>query len=102
MSHSTLHVVARIVAYPDKIEELKAVLLELLEPTRQEPGCIQYDLLQNKADPTDFTFVERWESEANLEAHLTTEHIKVASQKINGLVAAGPDVRRYSFLSSEL
>ncbi|MGL5133484.1 MAG: putative quinol monooxygenase [Planktothrix sp.] len=36
-----LRVVARVVALPDKIEALKAVLIGLVEPTRQEAGCLQ-------------------------------------------------------------
>jgi quinol monooxygenase YgiN len=95
MSNSTIRVVARIVALPDKIELLKAVLLQLIEPTRKENGCIQYELMQNQADPTDFTFVEKWTSKEALEAHLASEHIQNAIAKIEGLVAANPDIRVY-------
>lgn len=58
MTNQTIHVVACFIALPNKVEELKAVLLELIEPTRQEVGAIKYELLQNQYDPTDFTFVE--------------------------------------------
>jgi quinol monooxygenase YgiN len=58
MSKTTIRVVARVVALPDKVEEVKSVLIGLIEPTRKEDGCIIYELLQNHADPTDFTFVE--------------------------------------------
>jgi quinol monooxygenase YgiN len=67
MTNQTIHVVARFVALPDKVEELKAILLGLIEPTRLEAGVIKYELLQNQSDPTDFTFVEEWESEAALD-----------------------------------
>lgn len=93
--NTTLRVVARITALPDRVEPLKAVLSELVEPTRREAGCIQYELLQNRADPADFTFVETWESEAALETHLASAHIKAATEKLPGLVAAPPDIRRY-------
>jgi quinol monooxygenase YgiN len=91
----SVRVVARVIALPDKIEQLKAVLIELIEPTRAEAGCIQYDLLQNTSDPTDFTFVEEWSSTAALEAHLTSQHLQKAINQINGLVAQSPDIRRY-------
>ncbi|BAU65122.1 Antibiotic biosynthesis monooxygenase [Stanieria sp. NIES-3757] len=94
MSQS-VRVVARVIALPDKIEQLKAVLIELIEPTRAEAGCIQYDLLQNTSNPTDFTFVEEWSSTAALETHLTSQHLQKAINKINGLVAQSPDIRRY-------
>lgn len=99
MSKPTVRVVARLVAYPDTVEELKALLLSIIEPTRQEAGCIQYDLLQNQSDPTDFTFVEEWESNGLLDAHLASPHIQAAIARLNGIAAAPPDIRRYEQLA---
>lgn len=99
MSKSTVRVVARLVALPNKIEELKSLLLSIIEPTRQEPGCIQYQLLQNLSDPTDFTFVEEWDSHAALDAHLASPHLQAGIERLNGLVAAPPDIRRYEWLA---
>lgn len=98
MTQSTVRVVARLAAFPDKVEEAKALLLGLVEPTRQEAGFIQYDLLQNQADPTDFTFVEEWESHETLDAHLASPHIQAAIARIPELIAEGPDIRRYTHL----
>ncbi|MBD2576698.1 antibiotic biosynthesis monooxygenase [Oscillatoria sp. FACHB-1406] len=98
MSNTNLRVVARLCAYPDKIEELKTLLLGLLEPTHQEAGCVQYDLLQNLDNPTDFTFVEEWESEAALASHLASAHIQTALHQVQGLVASGPNIERYQLL----
>ena len=94
----SIKVIARIVAFPHKVEELKAVLSELIEPTRQEPGCIFYDLLQNLADPTDFTFIEEWESEAVVDKHMESPHMQAIIPKVDGLLAAPPDIRRYDQL----
>ena len=58
MRDQAVRVVARIVARPGRVEELCALLRGLIEPTRREPGCVTYELLQNTPDPTDFTFVE--------------------------------------------
>ena len=91
----TLRVVARVVAFSDQIEALKEVLLDLVQTTRSEPGCIQYDLCQNIDNSAEFTFVEEWASEDALKAHLAGENIKQAINKINGLVANAPDIRIY-------
>ncbi|MEH2069236.1 MAG: putative quinol monooxygenase [Nostoc sp.] len=99
MTNQTIRVVARIVALPDKVEELKAVLLELIKPTRQEPGAIKYELLQNQADLTDFTFVEEWTSHEALNTHLDSPHLQTGIAKLEGLVAAAPDIRRYHLLA---
>lgn len=96
MPDNGVRVVARVVARPGKVEELRALLRGLVEPTRREPGCVTYELLQNKTDPTDFTFVEEWRSEADLDAHLQSEHLRQARSRLSDLVAADPDIRRYT------
>ena len=98
MPNQTLKVVARITAQPEKVEQVSSILLSLLEPTRQEQGCIGYQLLQNRADPSDFTFVEEWTSDAALDAHLTTPHVHNAISKLESLLAEAPDARRYAVI----
>jgi len=96
MPENSLRVVARITARPDKVEELRQVLSGLVAPTRAEEGCISYELLQNRSEPTDFTFVEEWTNDAALEQHFTTEHIQNAMARLDELVAQEPDIRTYS------
>jgi len=93
-----LRVVARISAQPDKVEQVRLILSELIEPTRRESGCINYELLQNNEDPTDFTFVEEWESGAALDSHLATPHLQKAVVATQGLLTEPPDIRRYTLL----
>jgi quinol monooxygenase YgiN len=91
----TIHVVARLTARPDAVAELRALLLGLLEPTRRESGCLRYTLLHHPTDPTDFTFVEEWASEAALDGHFSTPHLQAVLAQAPLLLAAEPDIRRY-------
>ncbi|MDQ2973823.1 MAG: antibiotic biosynthesis monooxygenase [Acidobacteriota bacterium] len=95
MPEDSLRVVARIKALPDKVDTVREILLELIGPTRREEGCIVYELLQNKTDPTDFTFVEEWQSGSFLDNHAASEHLKDATEKLRGMIAEVPDIRRY-------
>ena len=95
---STLRVVAHLRAKPAKVEETKEALISMIEPTRNETGCVVYELMQNDADPTDFTFVEEWSGNDSLDAHLQTEHIQRVIARAEELFAAPPDVRRYTLL----
>jgi quinol monooxygenase YgiN len=70
-----IRVVARIVGRPETLDELAALLEGLVAPTRAEAGCHQYEMLRSTSDPTLFTFVEEWESDAALDAHLATDHL---------------------------
>jgi quinol monooxygenase YgiN len=98
MSSATLRVVARISALSETSKEVRAILGELIEPTRREPGCISYELLQNYSDPTDFTFVEEWENDGALDAHLGSAHVQKAVAAAEKLLAEPPDIRRYFLL----
>ncbi|HEY9652449.1 MAG TPA: putative quinol monooxygenase [Coleofasciculaceae cyanobacterium] len=99
MSKTTIRVVARVVAHPNQVEAVKSALMALIEPTRQEEGCIVYELLQNQQDSTDFTFVEEWASNTLLEAHLASAHIAKAVSQLEGLIAIEPDIRTYQLIA---
>jgi len=100
MSKMVLGVVARIVAKPGSESVVREGLQSLLEPTRNEVGCIVYELMQNEADPADFTFYEEWTNSGALDAHGRSAHVAEAFQNLAGHVAAPPDVRRYSYINS--
>lgn len=94
-----VRVVALFKAKPDKIEELREVLTAFVGPTVKEKGCVFYQLHQNLADPTDFSFLEEWESEEDLNAHSQSEHIQAGRKKLPDLLSAPGDVRRYNLLA---
>lgn len=95
MAASSIRIVARLTAKPDCADKVLSILSAIVEPTRQEPGCISYELLQNRADPTDFTFVEEWASDGAIDTHLATQHIQDALSKLTGLLSEAPDIQRY-------
>lgn len=99
MPKSTFRVITHLVALPDKVQELKAVLTALITPTRQEKGCIKYELLQNRADPTDLTLVSEWETDIDFDNHLVSTHIQTGISNYQGLVSSDPDIRRYNLIA---
>lgn len=52
-----LNVIAKVTATPDQIEAVKTGLLTVIEPTRQEEGCLSYDLHQDIKDKNIFFFL---------------------------------------------
>ncbi|MGK7922153.1 MAG: putative quinol monooxygenase [Trichodesmium sp.] len=99
MPSHTLRVVARVVALPNQVDAVKSILDSIVLPTRQEQGCLKYELVQNNDDPTDFTFIEEWESQNLLEKHLASSHIQSASLELKDLVVGSPDIRCYSLIA---
>jgi quinol monooxygenase YgiN len=95
---ATVHVVARYLAKLGKEDEVRAILLALVAPSRREVDCYQYDLLVNPSDPRDLCFVERWGHDKALDQHGETSHVKTAGAQVAELVEVPPDVRRYRIL----
>ena len=89
---------SEIKAKHDKIEEVRDALSGLVAPTRKEPGCITYELLQNREDSTDFTFVEEWESDAALASHAASNHIRATRAKLSEIVEKAPDIQTYTLV----
>ncbi|HVF91955.1 MAG TPA: putative quinol monooxygenase [Blastocatellia bacterium] len=84
-----LTVIARMKAKPGMEERLKQELLSLLQPTRAEEGCINYDLHQSMQDGSRFLFHENWESEECLKKHSQSEHLKSFRARV-GEMLDGP------------
>jgi quinol monooxygenase YgiN len=90
-----LTVVAELKSKPGKEEDLRRAVLALIEPTRQEDGCVQYDLHVHTSDPGRFVFYENWTSREHLDRHLATEHLKHFRALSDDLLTKLPRVETY-------
>ena len=81
-----LAVVATMRAAEGRTEDLRAALEALVGPTREEDGCIGYDLHQGIEDPRVFTFYEKWASGEHLDAHLASPHLVEAAGRMGELL----------------
>lgn len=84
---SKLTVVATMRALPGKEEELERRLKALIGPTREEAGCLDYDLHRQIDDASVFVMIERWTDKGELDKHLQTPYLRE-------LGAALPDLLR--------
>ena len=50
-------------------EEVETILKNLVENSRKEEACLQYDLHQNMDDPNVFIFHEIWKNKEGLDLH---------------------------------
>ncbi|MCX9564601.1 antibiotic biosynthesis monooxygenase, partial [Vibrio cholerae] len=44
-----IHLLAEIKAFPDSAQQVQALLEALLEPSRNEEGCCQYELYRDNS-----------------------------------------------------
>ena len=75
MSDQKLTIVARILAKEEKRELVKSELLKLIDITRAEEGCINYDLHQDNENPNFFLFFENWENRELWQKHMVNQHL---------------------------
>lgn len=75
---SDLDVVALLKAKPGSEIPLGAALAALVEPTRQEAGCVSYELFESQVDASTFVTVEKWRSQADLDTHMQSAHVQHA------------------------
>ena len=82
-----LTIVANIKAKSDKIELVKAELNKLIDITRSEEGCIQYNLHRDNENPEHFMFYENWESRELWQTHMNAPHPAAYREVTDGAVA---------------
>ena len=70
-------------------DAVKEALLSLVEPTRQEPGCVCYNLHQSKKEKGHFMFYEIWANQEALDAHGKTDHMRALGGKLKGRTEKG-------------
>jgi quinol monooxygenase YgiN len=54
---------------PESIETFKSLLLDLVQNSKKETACLQYDLHQSDEEPNTFIFHEVWENQDGLDLH---------------------------------
>jgi len=86
MSDEKIVLIARLKVKKNSVEAAKNAALAIIEDSRTEDGCLNYDLHQQIDDETVFIWHETWENKAAIEAHGSSEHFKSFSTEIKDLV----------------
>jgi len=100
MDRGKLTVMALLRAKPGKEEAVKQGLLALLEPTRKEPGCINYDLHQSADTPGMFMFYENWKSKTDLDEHLKMAHMRDFMRNGREVLSGPPELTLWEMIDS--
>lgn len=54
---------------PAQVDKVRDLLAEQGRLSRQEPGCVRFEVYQSNNDATRFLLHEHWESQAALDEH---------------------------------
>lgn len=94
-----LSVTARVCALRGMEEQVRRACLALVEPSRRERGCINYDLHQSADDAGLFMFYENWESREDLERHLASAHALRFDVNTKGMLAEPEEITFWKMIS---
>ena len=86
MNDQKLTIVARILVKEGKVDLVKSELLKLIDVTRAEKGCINYDLHQDNENENFFLFYENWENRDLWQKHMGNEHLAEYLKATDGAV----------------
>ncbi len=64
-----------------------------IKATRQEKGCLVYDLTRDADNPNVYILIERWKTLADLDSHLRAEYIASLGAKLGDWLAAPPGLQ---------
>lgn len=91
-------VMATLISKSDKVDDTRAALSGLVDPTRAEEGCISYELFQSDDDPKEFVTVEEWADDDAVAHHLASEHVGAALAAAPDILAADPKITKYTLV----
>lgn len=92
MGAKPLTVTARVKAGPGKEEEVLGHLLSLIEPSRKDPGCLNYDLHRSQTDPGSFLFHENWARRDLWDRHMAKPDLQAIISRLAPLLAEPPEI----------
>ncbi|MDP3908160.1 putative quinol monooxygenase [Novosphingobium sp.] len=91
----TVAVIGQFRLPAERMDEARAAMRKVMDATRAEDGCIEYNYAEDVLDPGLIRVSEVWASRAQLGAHLKTPHMAVWAEERAGLGLTGRSITVY-------
>ena len=85
--------IATATAHPGRLDDLVRELRARVEPTRAQPGNLEFALYREADAPDTIVAYERWATRADWEHHLKGEHVTSLMEAFTTILAAPPQIR---------
>lgn len=89
-----LHIIAVFRFKENYLFEAFELLKKLVNETRKEAGCLQYDLVEDKENKGIFFIVELWENEEHHYNHSVSEHLQFFRIQASSILESAAQVYR--------
>jgi quinol monooxygenase YgiN len=91
---------ALIRAQAGRSDDLGRRLAALVEPSRAEAACVNYDVHQSNTDRDLWMVYENWRSAEDLAIHFTQPHMQAFVALLPSLVEGDMDLRSFTMTSA--
>ena len=94
-----LTVIAYITAKAGHQDRVREALLDLVAQTRNEKGCVNYDLHQSQENTNEFAIYENWNEATDLDAHARSAHLQEFTRIAGHLLERPAEIGKWSMVS---
>lgn len=91
-------IVAKTIVKQGSVEEFKALAEKLINESRKEEGCKEYNLCQDIHDTRILTFIEQWIDEEAINLHNNSKHFTTIFPELEKLLDNPPEVHLYKVI----
>jgi quinol monooxygenase YgiN len=97
-----MHIISGEFKVKDQYREaLIEISLKLIPLSLEEPGCISYSFLEDRARPGHFLFFERWESREGITAHFEKPYFKDFAEKFPNMIEGEATIEIHEVTETE-
>ena len=101
MSDEKIVLIARLKVKAGKVEQAKAAALAIVAESRQESGCLNYDIHQTIDDETVFFWHETWVNKAALDEHFAKPFFAEFFAVVGEVAAEPPQINLTRMISEK-
>jgi quinol monooxygenase YgiN len=92
MNDDKIVLIARLKVKADKVEQARSAALAIVVASRNEAGCINYDIHQSIEDETVFFWHETWANKAAIDEHFATPFFQEFFAVVGEVAAEPPQI----------
>lgn len=85
-------VFAKLTAYADSVEKVVEEIEKVIPLTREEAGCVDYQICQGIENPECFYGYEVFESMDAFQVHISSKHFTDLIHALDGTLALEPEI----------
>lgn len=101
MPNSLLIVHVDVAVVPEQVEAFLAATEPNAQGSREEPGVVRFDVIQDRADPAHVVLVEIYRDEDAATAHKDTAHYQTWRDTVAPMMARPRQATRYLNVSPD-